>query len=192
MRNRAAASASERWRRSGSHERDSQKGFAWPRILLLAGLVTATGCMIAPARGVRFVRIAGATEVVRVSEADLDFIARIDSGSTNTSLHALDLQIEGEAERADENVGKQIHFRTVNGRGEMRQVDGRIAGVFEVRNAQGTEIRYAVPLHLVWKGSLRRVLVNLRDRSEMDYKLLVGRDWIHGNVLIDVERNVEE
>jgi len=188
----AASAASERWRRSGSHGRTRRDGFAWPRILLLAGLISAAGCMIAPARGVHFVRIAGATEVVRVSEADLDFIARIDSGSTNTSLHALDLQIEGEAETAAANVGKQIHFQTVNGQGEMRRIDGRIAGVFEVRNAQGTEIRYAVPLHLVWKGSPRRVLVNLRDRSAMDYKLLIGRDWIHGNVLIDVDRNVEE
>ena len=192
MRIRAASAASERWGRSGSHERCRRKGFAWPRLLLLAGLISATGCIIAPARGVRFMRIAGATEVVQVSEAGLDFIARVDSGSTNTSLHALDLQIEGEAESPGANVGKQIHFRTVNGQGEMRQLDGRIAGVFRVRNAQGTEIRYAVPLHLVWKGSHRRVLVNLRDRSEMDYKLLVGRDWIHGNVLIDVERNVEE
>jgi hypothetical protein len=35
----------------------------------------------------------------------------------------------------------------------------------------------------------KEVQVNLRDRTPMAYKLLVGRDWIRGDFLVDVSRN---
>ena len=31
--------------------------------------------------------------------------------------------------------------------------------------------------------------MNLRDRSPLRYKLLIGRDWIRGDFLVDVDRN---
>jgi hypothetical protein len=156
-------------------------------VLLLALL--ASGCALALGGEPRAARVIGATEVLRVEAAQLDFLARIDTGARTTSIHALDLEIRSPAARAEDNVGREIRFRISNERGEAAQLSSEIAGVVRVRSAQGSETRYAVPLDLSWNGVRKRVLVNLRDRSSMDYKLLVGRDWLRGGFLVDVDRN---
>ena len=158
-------------------------------LLLVCTLLLASGCVVAPARGVRFARIVGATEVVRVEEAGLDFAARVDTGARSSSLHAVELEIEDPAPRVEDNVGRNIRFRVVNERGESARISSVIADVIGVRQALGTELRYAVVLHLTWQGIRRELLVNLRDRSAIDHKLLVGRDWIGEGFLVNVKRN---
>ncbi len=162
------------------------------RLLLTSTLLLASACVVAPARGVRFARVVGASEIVHVEEAGLDFLARVDTGARTTSLHAVELTIEDPAPRAEDNVGRKIHFRVINERGESARISSVIAGVVDVRQALGTELRYAVPLHLTWRGTRRELQVNLRDRSAIDHKLLVGRDWIGQGFLVDVERNPAE
>jgi hypothetical protein len=161
-------------------------------LLLVSTLLLASACMVAPARGVRFARIVGATEVVRVEEAGLDFVARVDTGARSSSLHAVELEIEDPAPRVEDNVGRRIHFRVINERGESARLSSVIVDIVGVRQALGTELRYAVPLHLTWQGIRRQLRVNLRDRSSIDHKLLVGRDWIGRGFLVDVKRNPAE
>jgi hypothetical protein len=161
-------------------------------LLLISSLLLASGCVAAPARGLRFARVVGATEFVHVEEAGLDFLARVDTGARTSSLHAVDVEIEDPAPRVEDNVGHAIRFRVVNERGESALISSVIVDVVGVRQALGTELRYAVPLHLTWRGIRRELRVNLRDRSAIDHKLLVGRDWIGRGFLVDVERNPAE
>jgi hypothetical protein len=161
-------------------------------LLLIAALSMLSACVIAPARSVRFARIVGATEVVRVEETGLDFLARVDTGARTSSLHALELEIEDPAPRVEDNVGRTIHFRAVNERGESARISSVIVDVVGVRQALGTELRYEVALHLTWRGTRRELRVNLRDRSAIDHKLLLGRDWIGQGFLVDVEHNPAE
>ena len=58
-----------------------------------------------------------------------------------------------------------------------------------LRTSHGTEWRYVVPLHLRWGDVEKRVQVNLYDRSPMAYKMLLGRDFLRGDFLVDVDRN---
>jgi len=170
--------------------------FPWParracgRLAALALLTS--GCVMATAPGLHLVRLVGATERVRVEQAGLDFVARIDTGAQTTSLHAVDLQIEGEAPRMQANVGRPIRFRTANERGEEAWLSGVVADVVALSDWHGVELRYAVPLELSARGVRKRVLVNLRDRSAMAEKLLIGRDWLAGDFLVDIERNATE
>ena len=104
----------------------------------------------------------------------------------------MELEIEDPAPRVEDNVGRNIHFRVINERGESARISSAIVGVVGVRQALGTELRYAVELHLTWQGTRKKLLVNLRDRSAIDHKLLVGRDWIGEGFLVDVKRNAAE
>ena len=162
----------------------------WPLGCLL-WLGVTTGCVFVPdvGYGVRSARVLGATETIRVAEADLDFLARIDTGARTTSLHALDIEIADPAPEMRANIGKRIRFRSVNEQGRSRHVESVIADVTTIRTAAGVEARFVVPLRLVWQGIEQEIRVNLRDRTPMNYKLLVGRDWIRGRFLVDVERN---
>jgi len=129
----------------------------------------------------------GATAKIHVKEAALDFDARIDTGARTTSIHATEVVCENPSPDKKANIGKPISFLVTNALGEQQRVETTITDVTEVRNAQGVETRYAVPMTLYWQGNPRHINVNLRDRSAMTYKLLIGRDWLTGNCVVDVD-----
>ena len=153
-------------------------------ILLLVILLLGTGPAVA-----REKLTVGATEVIHVVDANLDFVARIDTGARTTSINAQNIEIENPAADKKENVGKTITLDVVNAKGEKRRIKSKIVKVLEVRNAQGTELRYMIPLTLRWHGIDKLIRVNLRDRSAMTYKLLIGRDWLKGDFIVDVDKN---
>lgn len=122
-------------------------------------------------------------------EGGIDYIARIDSGASNSSLHAYDLHIiDGDAQNKKNNIGKMIGFTTENNQGEKQRLKAKIVSISTVKNSQGIETRYIVELELNFAGDERKVRVNLRDRSHMDYKLLIGRNWLKHHYLVDVQQ----
>jgi hypothetical protein len=134
-------------------------------------------------------QVVGATEVIRVVDTDLDFVARIDTGARTTSINAQNIEIENPAADKKANCGKKITLEVVNAKGEKCRLESKIVKILEVRNAQGTELRYMIPLTLRWHGQDKKIDVNLRNRSSMTYKLLIGRDWLKGDYVVDVEKN---
>lgn len=131
--------------------------------------------------------VIGQTAMMTVDEAGLVYQARIDTGAGNTSLHAFDLEIQGgSAKKMADNVGKTIWFTTENVAGERKRLSAKIVKTSTVSNSQGTETRYMVEMHVGFAGETRKVKVNLRDRGHMDYKLLIGRNWLKGKYVVDV------
>ncbi|AZQ10753.1 RimK/LysX family protein [Shewanella khirikhana] len=131
--------------------------------------------------------VIGPRAPIHIVEADLTIDTRIDTGAVENSLHAVDLKIENENKTDMEaNVGKKISFTTANEKGESRRVHSRIVETSLIRNAQGSEIRYMVELTLGEPGKEFKVKVNLKDRTDMTHKLLIGRNWLQGHYLVDV------
>jgi len=131
--------------------------------------------------------IIGSSEQMSVEQTGLTYEARIDTGAVNTSLHAVDLEIEGGSEKKmKDNVGKTLFFTTENEKGEQKRLKAKIVKTSTVSNSQGRETRYMVDLNVGFQDKERRVRVNLRDRSHMDYKLLIGRNWLKGKYIVDV------
>jgi hypothetical protein len=52
--------------------------------------------------------------------------------------------------------------------------------------------RYKVRLTLQWKDVRKEVLVTLNDRTDMEYPLLVGRNFLRGDFLVDVSLSGDE
>jgi len=46
-----------------------------------------------------------------------------------------------------------------------------------------------IPLTLRWQGSNKVINVNLRNRDTMTYKLLIGRDWLSKDFIVDIDIN---
>ncbi|ARD22686.1 RimK/LysX family protein [Shewanella japonica] len=132
-------------------------------------------------------QVLGQTEMMSVSADGIVFEARMDTGAVNSSLHALDISVAGgSATKMKDNVGKDVTFTTFNEKGEKQVVTAEIVGTSTVSNSQGTETRYAVKLPIKFGDNTRKVKVNLRDRTTMDYKLLIGRNWLKGKYVVDV------
>ena len=67
----------------------------------------------------------------------------------------------------EDNVGKKITFTAINAEGQQITYNSVIHSVQTVRNSQGVEQRYRVPLTLIHRGQRKKIDVNLRDRSSM-------------------------
>ena len=151
-------------------------------LLLLSSVLFSCGAMYNK-------KVIGKTAVITVAEAKMDFMSRIDTGATVTSLHIVELKIENEAENKEKNIGKMAVFVTENNQGKRMTVKRKIINVSKVKNSQGVEYRYVVEMHLNWAGEPRLVEVNLRDRSAMTYKLLIGRNWLADHYVVDVTKS---
>jgi hypothetical protein len=131
----------------------------------------------------------GAVEKIYIPEVKLYFLARIDTGAKMTSINAQNIKIENPNKNKEENIGKKISFDVINEKNEQYKFVTNIVGIKQVRNAQGVETRYMVPLTLRWKDFEKKINVNLRDRTKMTYKLLIGRDWLMDDFVVDVSVN---
>ena len=87
------------------------------------------------------------------------------------------------------NLGEMIRFKTENELGQEVSHTAKIVKISKIRNAQGTARRYAVRMERIWNGPHNSLPGNLRDRGEVENKLLIGRNWLEGDYLVDVSKN---
>ena len=130
-------------------------------------------------------QIVGATEIIGIAEAEMDFKARVDTGARTSSIHAEAIMVD----TSDNPQGQPISFLLVNKLGQSHKIETRVASVVTVKTSEGSEIRYKVPLTLIWNDSSKTVLLTLNDRKAMRYRLLLGRNWLHGDFIVDVDKN---
>jgi hypothetical protein len=131
-------------------------------------------------------RVIGPTTIVAEANSELDFKARVDTGAASTSVHVEEWAIEDESPNMEENIGKKIRFRIQNHRGESQWLESRIEAIGLVKTSEEQEERYKVELTLCLDDVRKKVLVTLNDRSHMEYPLLLGRNFLEDDFLVDV------
>jgi len=136
-------------------------------------------------------QIIGATATIVEATSGLPFAARVDTGATTCSIHAVKWEIEDPAHRPPDNVGKPIRVLIKNEKGDEAWVESVITSRVRVRSSVQDENdyhgRYKVRLPLSWEGVTKDVLVTINDRTDMDYPLLVGRNFLRGDFMVDVD-----
>ncbi len=120
-----------------------------------------------------------------IIDGDLVFTARVDTGATSTSINAINIEIKNSSKNEIDNMGKSISFDIVNNKDERKRITTKIKDVINVNNAIGTESRYQVAMKIEWQGKRQTLDFNLKDRSKLTYKLLIGRDWIGENAIVN-------
>jgi len=134
-------------------------------------------------------RIIGATARIQEAQSGFIFLARVDTGAKSCSLHVDELRIDDEAEDMAQNVGKKVMFTVTDENGKTHVCSAKVKQVVSIKNPNGKERRYKVPLELIWKNKKKKVLVTLNNRTHMSYPLLIGRNFLKGDFLVDVEVN---
>lgn len=132
--------------------------------------------------------VIGETAVIKEVSTGVEYMARVDTGAAVSSIHVQpgDVVIEDESPKPEKNIAKKVRLRLDNGEGQKAWVETQIEDYAEVRSANGAEHRYQVRLPLQCGDVLKYAVVNLNDRSEMTYRLLLGRDFLRDNFLVDV------
>ncbi|MGD9633268.1 MAG: RimK/LysX family protein [Pirellulales bacterium] len=130
--------------------------------------------------------VIGATATVYEAQSDLEFQARVDTGAHTCSLHVDEYVIPHEAHSMLDNVGKEIRFKVTNHEGASQWIESVVDCCALVRTSDHAEERYKVPLSFRWNDFERMVLVTLNNRGKMNYPLLLGRNFLRSDFVVDV------
>lgn len=140
--------------------------------------------------------IIGATATIKEAGTGLPFEARVDTGAKSCSIHVEKFEIKDPEKQPSRNIGKTIRFLLKNQDGDSEWVESTIAGRVRVRNSAMDDDdyhgRYKVRLTLQWNDFQKEVLVTLNDRNQMDYPLLLGRNFLRGDFLVDVSKDSDD
>lgn len=135
-------------------------------------------------------RVIGATATIMEKKSELLFRARVDSGAKSCSLHIEDMKIENESDNMADNIGKVVRFNIKNGSNESHWLEAKIAGYVIIKTSNASEDRkrrYKVPLTFRYKDFEKTVLVTLNNREHMEFPLLLGRNFLKNDFLVDVD-----
>lgn len=134
--------------------------------------------------------VIGATAVMTEVSSGLSFQARIDTGAETCSLHVEHIEIQDKTARRVHNVGKSIRILLKGNDGKTHWIEGIVADAVRVKSPSlktgEYDHRYKVRLTLQWKDFRKEVLVTLNDRTDMEYPLLLGRNFLKDDFLVDV------
>jgi hypothetical protein len=132
------------------------------------------------------VRLIGATATITEVSSGLPFAARVDTGATTCAIHCEKLEIKNPNRDPKKNVGKPIRFLVKNSEGQSKWVQSKIVDHVTVRNAAVDEERYKVELKFRWRDLEKLVAVTLDNRRKMSYPLLLGRNFLSDDFLVNV------
>lgn len=140
----------------------------------------AAGAKKKPADKLRV--ILGRVEYVVLREFGVKLKARIDTGAGISSLHAKILEIQ-----KTDGV-ERVHFEIKDGDGSTKQLWREVVGWanIKVMNSDERSRRPIVQLSICLGGRKLKGRVNLNDRGEFLYPMLIGRNLLNtGKFLVD-------
>jgi hypothetical protein len=129
--------------------------------------------------------IVGAVEWVAVGRSELMMEARIDTGADTTSIHADNIQL---IEKDGRRYVRFVLVEPETGR-QVRQ-ELRLRRRVLIKQSNGLRDRRFVVRMWVAVGDTRsRIDVNLTNRTDFEYPMLIGRNFLTDSLIVDVSRH---
>jgi hypothetical protein len=138
------------------------------------------------------VRVIGATTIVTEVSTGVPLPARVDTGATSCSIHCEAIEIEDANPNPRENIGKPVRFLVRYGGSEGKWVESKIVDHVVVRTSERDDERYKVKLQLRWEDVEKKVVATLNDRQRMKYPMLLGRNFLRDDFLVNVSMDATE
>lgn len=129
-------------------------------------------------------KIIGSTELVRVLPGNVVFSSRIDTGAETTSMNAIGIKL---FERDSQEF---VSFRFKEDENSSLIEKPVLKYVKIKRHGGEPQSRPVIKLRLVLGTQERVVLVTLTDRSKFKYPLLIGRNFLRDNYIVDVSESM--
>ncbi len=166
--------------------------FVSPALLVLIGVTSAAAEEKAEKK--ELIRMIGATALATEVSTGLPLPARVDTGATCCSIHCEALEIKDADPDPKVNIGKPVRFLILprDGDDEGEWVEAKIVDHVKVRTSEREDERYKVRLKLRVEDVEKKVLVTLNDREKMKYPLLLGRNFLRDDFLVNVSLKRDE
>ncbi len=130
--------------------------------------------------------IVGAVEWATVNPPGLKYEARLDTGAKTTSIHAQDIRL------LEKDGKRYVRFKLIDpSSGESFELERKLQRTVLIKQSDDvpSERRYVVKLWLTLGKAKELIEVNLTDRSDYDYPLLIGRNFLTDTAIVDVSRH---
>ena len=133
----------------------------------------------------------GSLEKVYIDVVKSAFIARVDTGATTSSINAVDIQ------KFERDGKKWVKFHVSDAKTAPKNrkwVEAPIARHVKIRQSSTNDLerRSVVELWVKIGRVHEKVQFTLTDRTQMDYPILLGREFIQDVALVDVSRDFIE
>lgn len=125
--------------------------------------------------------ILGYIENVSIGNLGLEMKGKLDSGADTSSVHARNVKIYKRSER-----DHWVRFRLVGKDGRSIRYDQNVIRFVQIKTKTGGHIRRPViHLPLCVGGKWGNAEINLADRDDFDYDVLIGREFLAHRILVD-------
>lgn len=130
----------------------------------------------------------GSLERVYIDIVKSSFVARVDTGATTSSINAVDMQ------KFERNGKKWVKFHVSDVEtavADRKWVEAPIVRHVKIRqsSADDLERRPVVDLWVKLGSIHEKTQFTLTDRTQMDYPILLGREFIQDVAYVDVSRD---
>ena len=130
----------------------------------------------------------GSLERVYIDIVESSFIARVDTGATTSSINAVDMQ------KFERNGKKWVKFHVSDVETaieDRKWVEAPIIRHVKIRQSSADDLERRPVVELWVKlGSIHeKTQFTLTDRTQMDYPILLGREFIQDMAFVDVSRD---
>lgn len=122
----------------------------------------------------------GWVENVNIGNQNLPMLAKIDSGADNSSIHA------SNPEQYKKNGQPWVRFALNSESGRQVTIDEPVLKTTRIKmKDKRMQERLVIELDVCLDNVRKRVPVNLVDRSNFKYPVLIGRSFLKSDFLID-------
>jgi len=152
----------------------------FPRVYIYINISLAIiFLMISPSHS-KEKRIVGWLELARIHPENFLIRAKLDTGAKNSSINAENIHVFRRDKR------RWVRFEVTNYLGHKSIIERKIRRTVRIKEHY-TEYqkRFVIKLELCVGDHYKEVDVNIADRSNFDYPLLIGRSFMDGDLLID-------
>ena len=127
--------------------------------------------------------VAGRMENVRLTPGDVVVEAKLDTGARTSSLDAVNMQ------RLIRDGADWMALDVAGNDGRNVRIERPVVRIAKIKSALGVDEDRPVVTLGVCIGKVYRVTeVNLVDRGDLTAPLLIGRRFLHGRLLVNVNR----
>jgi hypothetical protein len=148
-----------------------------PHILLL---MVVGAFVLATPLSAQDKEVVGWLEKVRIYPGNLTLYGKLDSGAKNSSLNASHVTTV-------ERDGEQwVRFDVTSRYGKTVTIERKVKRVVKIkRHGAKPQARFAINLGICLGNSYKEVEVNLAERSDFLYQMLIGRSFLAGSFIVD-------
>lgn len=155
--------------------------------VMVISLLSGAGCSLQQTQAVSLseqeTQIVGWVEKGKISGIEKDIKIKLDTGAKTTSINA---EILEKPDKESESGG-MVKFRFLDGEGNKEVFERPIVRWVSIKSREGADIRRpVVRMKLCVAGQWIEEEVNLADRDDFNYPILIGRNMLkQGKLAVD-------